>query len=159
MQGEKAGILGSLTANMNKEFIDTMFDRLFDLSIENNWLPQEIKNMKDAVKIDYEGLLAQAQRRYFTVQSAMQAIGTVAPLFQIAPDAIDYINTDEVTKDSLREGGLPEKDINSDKDVAQIRQKRAQAQEKAQQLEQYKNYADAESKMSKARERGGNVTG
>jgi len=61
MQGEKAGILGSIIAGMNKEYLDPIFDRLFDLNVENNWFPPEVAQFKGNLRIDYEGLLAQAQ--------------------------------------------------------------------------------------------------
>jgi len=153
MQGEKAGILGAVTARMNKEFIEPMFDRLFELSIEEGWVDKSLADVKEIVEIDFQGILAQAQKRYSQVVTQIQAFQQGIPIIQLNPQVADNIDWDKLYIEILRESGLKERFFKDKKIVEAIRQARAKAEAQAQQLEQYKNYADAESKMSKAKER------
>lgn len=134
LQGEKSAVLSNLIVNMNKA-LSKIIERSFNLLMNAGRLPlppQTLAGTHTAMKIDFMGPLAVAQKKYHTaggIASAMQLAGGIMQLF---PNSGDFIDADELMKRAIEGQGMPQAVIREDEDVQGIREARAQAQEEAQ---------------------------
>jgi len=129
MAGEKAAVLGRPINRLNNEVLNPIIDRIFGIELKAGRLPpmpQVLKDMEgEAIEVNYRGPLAQAQKKAFQVQGISQAIAQIAPLAQIKPEILDIINGDATVREILEATGFPQKAINDNTKVENIRTARA----------------------------------
>lgn len=104
--------------------------------------PRSVKNVKEMVKPAMGGPLARL-RKAKEVKGTMDLLNILSPLAQVKPDVVDRINPDR-TIDGLSERlGVPREFLNTDEELAAIRQERAEQNELAQQAAIAKDMAAA----------------
>ena len=116
-----------------KAGLTQIFNRVIDICNRRGLLEGltgfEIKD----IGIEFMSSIAKAQRMA-EVSSIQELIQYIAALGQIKPGALDYINEDAIIKDVAERLGNVSK-LNSDDQVAQLREAQANAQQQAQELE------------------------
>jgi len=136
-QSEKATVLSAAVGRINSELLDPMITKTFDVATDAGRMPippDVLLEYGARVKIEYIGPLAQVLQRTFATQGIKRSLENVLPYMQFFPDMLDTINSDELVKQMMIAGGMPEKIIRGDDEVAMIRQQRAmQAQAMQQQ--------------------------
>lgn len=116
-----------------KEGLEQVFIRVFDICRRRGAL-REIDNLKiEDIDIEFISSIAKAQKMA-EIGSIQELVQYIAALGQIKPGALDYINEDAIIKDVAERLGNASK-INSEEQVANLRQAQAEAQQQAQQLE------------------------
>lgn len=116
-----------------KEGLEQIFVRVFDICRRRGAL-REIDNLKiEDIDIEFISSIAKAQKMA-EIGSIQELVQYIAALGQIKPGALDYINEDAIIKDVAERLGNASK-INSEEQVANLRQAQAEAQQQAQQLE------------------------
>lgn len=116
-----------------KEGLEQVFIRVFDICRRRGAL-REIDNLKiEEIDIEFISSIAKAQKMA-EIGSIQELVQYIAALGQIKPGALDYINEDAIIKDVAERLGNASK-INSEEQVANLRQAQAEAQQQAQQLE------------------------
>jgi hypothetical protein len=142
LQGEKAAVLSNMVSNLNAA-LQKIVQRSVDILFKQGKmppLPYALENSKTALKVDFIGILAQAQKKAHQTSGIMQGIqiiGAMAQLAQAVPqiaEAFDYVNAGEILKRGLEGSGISQLAINEEEDVQKIRQARAEAQAAQQQL-------------------------
>ena len=126
-------LLGPVFGRLNSEWLQVLVLRCFGLALRNGWiqLPETLANR--AYNVRYLSPLAQAQREA-EIAPLERFIGQLGGVMQVAPDAIDNVDTDEVTKqlaDKQNINGI----LRKPQDVKKIREARAEAQEQQRQQE------------------------
>lgn len=156
LQGEKAATLSNLIVNLNEALLK-IIQRSFDLMMKAGELPPVPLSLMDkqtAMKVDFIGPLAQAQKKYHTIGGTAQALGVMGPIMQMYPNAADYIDGDQLMKSALEGQGMPQNIIREDDDVQKIREQRAQQQAEQQaqqqQMEMAQTLMQNANKMSEA---------
>jgi len=136
-QSEKATVLSAAVGRINSELLDPMITKTFEVATDAGRMPippDVLLEYGARVKIEYIGPLAQVLQRTFATQGIKRSLENVLPYMQFFPDMLDTINSDELVKQMMIAGGMPEKIIRGDDEVAAIRQQRAmQAQAMQQQ--------------------------
>ncbi|MDR2184986.1 MAG: head-tail connector protein, partial [Treponema sp.] len=151
LQGEKAAVLGNMVANLNAA-LRKIVQRSYDILLKQGKLPEPPEALREtqaALKVDFAGVLAQAQKQahqYQGIAAGIQLMGAIAQFAQAVPaaqEAFDAVDFDRLVKTGFEGNGVPQNIIREDEDIAAIRQIRAQAQAQAAQqaeaLEQQKN--------------------
>jgi hypothetical protein len=142
LQGEKAAVLSNMVSNLNAA-LQKIVQRSVDILFRQGKmppLPYALENAKTSMKVDFIGILAQAQKKAHQTSGIMQGIqiiGALANLAQAVPqigEAFDYVNAAELLKRGLETSGISQLVINEEDDVQKIRQARAEAQAAQQQL-------------------------
>ena len=134
LQGEKSAVLSNLIVNLNSA-LSKIIERSFNLLMNAGRLPlppQTLSGTNTAMKIDFMGPLAVAQKKYHTaggIASAMQLAGGIMQLF---PNSGDFIDADELVKRAMEGQGMPQAVIREDDDVQKLREQRVKAQQQAQ---------------------------
>lgn len=125
--------------------LQAIFDRVIDICVRRGAFPEtEYFNPRE-IKVEFMSSIAKAQRMA-EVGSVQDLIMYITQLAQVKPAALDYINEDAIVKDIAGRLGNYSK-INSDEQVAAIRQAQAEQQQammaQEQQAQQMKIAKDA----------------
>lgn len=141
---EKAVLLGPHITGLNQDILDKVIDGLFNDAWNAGMIPPPpeilVKSGNGRLEIDYQGPLAQAQRSYFQGQPYREALQTWMALTELhvnagrRPDFLDNYNFDFVSKEMVKAGGFPEEAIIDERQVAEMRKQRADAEAKQQRM-------------------------
>ncbi len=138
-QGEKAAVLGTSVGRINSELLDPLIEKTFEIAHRAGRMPEVPEILQEEggeVKIEYIGPLAQILKRNFASQGITRAMEQIMPLAQMNPEIMDYINFDEMAKELMISGGMPQRIIRDDREVFQLRQQRAAQMQQQQQMQQ-----------------------
>lgn len=132
---EKLIMLGPVLERLHLELLDTLVDRTFQILLDKRMLPDpppELQGMP--LRIEYISMLAAAQRMagMQVLGQFVSFVGTMAPAI---PSVLDKIDADGIVDEAAAALGVPAGTVVSDKDVAAIRQQRAQQQQAQQQAQ------------------------
>jgi hypothetical protein len=139
LQGEKAAVLSNMVTNLNyalQKIVQRSVDILFRQG-KMPELPAALQNNRTSMKVDFIGILAQAQKKAHQTSGIMQGIQIMGALAQLAPavpqiaEAFDYVDASVILKKGFEAGGMSQLAIREEDDVQKMRQARAQAQAEA----------------------------
>ena len=135
-QQEKMILIGPVVERLHKELLEPLIIRTYMLMGQYGVLPPMPDGMHYAeLDVAFESVLAQAQKLTAT-SSIDQGMAFVVNAAQVAPDALDMLDTDSMVKSYLDRVGMPEGCLRDEQTVRQIRQQKARAQAAAQQQEE-----------------------
>jgi hypothetical protein len=157
LAGEKTSMLSAISSRLNSEFFNPLFDRVWDIAQQNDWLPplpESMAGKTGAIKVDYIGPLAQAMKRHAATQGIVGSMSNFAPFLEIYPQMADNIDPDELALQLLEGSGMPSSIIKDRSIRDKERQQRAQAQQEAIEAEKLAQTADMIGKTTKAPEGG-----
>ena len=157
---EKMTMLGPAVGRYLDEVISPIIQRTIGILARRGKLPDPPIEflMSSGYEIDFVGVLAQAQRRaeLNTLVTGLTMIGNMA---QFSPEVMDKIDPDKVTDEVWSITGAPVKVLRDDDEVRQIREGRAQAALKQEEMatlhagsEIAKNAGQADAGFAKAKE-------
>ena len=141
-------VIGPTLGRLNSEFLQPLIIRTFKILLRENVfgeLPDAIKESGLDIDVVFINQLARSQQieDVTNMQTLLQFSGLVA---QLKPEAIDYINGDEMIKQASTILGVPQSTVTNDDDVEEIRGQRAQQAQQQQAMEAGVALADIESK-------------
>lgn len=145
---EQMRLMGPVLGRQHFEFLKPVIERVFGIMSRRGMFPpapQSIQGKKFDVR--YSSLIARAQRMS-DGQNLSRAIQTAAPIIQMKPESIDILNTDKALQYIFELYGIPQKIMNSSRDVQKSRDAKAQAQQQASQEMQQQHQADVVSKVA-----------
>lgn len=126
--------LGPVLERIQSEFLDRMLNRLFNQVVRDDLLPDIPDDLKDKeLKVKFISSLAQAQRAVATTP-IMTTAAFVGSLAEMYPDVRDKFNADRAVEQIAFLNGTSPTVIVDDEEVADIRDARAEALQKQQQL-------------------------
>lgn len=129
---EKLTQLGPVIERVSNEKLEVVIDRVFGIMTRGNLLPPPPPSLADMpgarIDVEFVSILTQMQRAV-GVGQIERAIGMVGNLAGAAPDVLDNVNTDEVTREYFDRLGVTGRVLRDPKEVEQIRAGRAQQQQ------------------------------
>ena len=136
---ERMRLLGPMLGRQQSEFLRPMIDRVFEIMSRKGLIeaaPEILIQRGKNLDVTYSSVIAKAQKQneMQNIQRTMQAI---APLVTVDPSVLDNFDGDAGTLIMARGYGMPQEMIRDRKQVEEIRNNRAKAQQAA--LEQKKN--------------------
>lgn len=144
---EKMLVLGHVLERLHNEMLDPLIDITFMRAIQAGIIPpapQELQGVE--LKVEYISVLAQAQKAVSTT-SIDRFVGNLGAIAQFKPDVLDKFDSDtwcDLYADKL---GVDPQLIVPSKQVAIIRQQRAQQQQAMMQSEMMNQQADSMQKL------------
>lgn len=133
---EKLLMLGPVIERLDNEGLNPLVDTAFDMLVEAGALPPPPEEMNgQQLQVVYTSVLAQAQRAVAT-NGVDRFVGNLGQIASFKPDVLDKFNSDEWADAYSDMLGVAPNLIVAGKEVAIIRQQRAQAQAQAAQQEQ-----------------------
>ena len=136
LQGEKAAVLSVMINNLNSA-LQKIVHRSVDILFRQRRmppLPRALQESETGLKVDFIGVLAQAQKKAHQTAGIMQGIQIIGAMAQMArgipqaSGAFDFVNFQEFLKRGLESVGLSQKIIREDDEVEEERRARAEAQ-------------------------------
>jgi len=132
-QEEKMLMLGTVLERLHNEMLDPLINLTFNKALDAGMLPPpppELQGMD--LEVEYVSVLAQAQKSVGTA-SIDRLLGLVGQVAQFKPEVLDKINSDAIVNQYADMLGTDPQLVVPDKQVAELRAQRAQAQQQAQQ--------------------------
>lgn len=162
--GERVAVLGPTVGRYELDVLQPAVRRSFNLLRRAGLLPPPPRAVLDAfkdgqvLKIEFVGRLSQIQKRYYKTDGVNQVFGYLGPLREIYPDALDNIDFDALTRESLENAGAPASVIREKEDVAKIRadrmRQRSELEQKQEALAAQELLAQNADKLGKKPESG-----
>lgn len=139
--GEKAANLGPTTGRFERDALQVGIRRTFNIMARGGQLPAPPEAVRRAgrdaiLKIEYQGMLAQLQQRYYQTTGINASMAFAGGVMQLFPTSGDWVDPDNLMVEGLEATGCPASIIREKKDVEQLRIKRMEAQAAAAQQEQ-----------------------
>lgn len=169
---EKLLQLGPVLENQNHDLLDPLIKRTFKKLVrasEPGWKgivdfmmipppPPELQGKgMDALDVEYVSILAQAQKMVSTGASErwLGFVGNMAALGK--PEVLDKVKGDALVDVMARDLGVPNKVVNTEDEVAEIRKARAEQMQQQEAMARIAQSADAAKTLSETDTTGGNV--
>lgn len=135
-------------ARQHDELLAPLVDIVLREMLDRNLFPEHPADLAGTeVKVRYTSQIAKAQRAS-EGNSLLRTIELMIPFLETDPSIMDIFDGDEVGKYASFITGLPAKLMRDPKEVAAMRQQRAEAQQNQVELEQQGMNADALNKVS-----------
>lgn len=132
---EKLLMLGPTLERLHDEALNPLVDRTFQRMLKLGLLPSPPEELQGSeLNIEFISMLAQAQRAV-GVNSTDRFLRSLGVVAQFKPEVVDKLNADEAADMLADQLGVDPRMIVSGKDVAIIRQQRAQQQQQAAQAQ------------------------
>lgn len=148
---EKLLALGPVLERLNKDLLNPLIDRLFNVMARRGMLPPPPEEMEGMdLRVEYLSTMAQAQK-LVGIGSDERWANTILGVAAGVPDVLDAWNVTEWAQAYGDKLGVDPKSINGPEAVAAIRDARAQAIAQQQRAEQAKMEAEALQKLSQAK--------
>ena len=147
-QSEKMLMLGPVLERLDNELLSPLIEMTFDKMLEAGLvppLPDELHNQE--IIIEYTSVLAQAQKMT-SANSQTRFINSLGAIAQMKPDVLDKFDADAAVDDRADSLGVNPKTIVSGRDVAIIRQQRAEQQAQQQVMAQQAEQAQTAKNLS-----------
>jgi hypothetical protein len=149
---EQLRMMGPILGRLNNELLKPIIDRVYAILERKGKLPAAPDILKGKnLEINYTSQIAKAQKAA-GANTLVRVLQSVGPLIEMNPQTLDVINADEALRGHADIFDLPEEYLNGRKDVAQVREARAQQQQEAAQNEQDNVQADTAQKVSNAQQ-------
>ena len=128
---EKMLVLGPVLEQLNTDTFDPAIDRLFNIMLRRNMLPPIPPELSGwPLKVEYTSVLAQAQKAIATGNMERFA-AFVGQLATVDAQVVDKLNGDQMADDYADALGIPARQVNSDEQVAEMREAKAKQQQAA----------------------------
>lgn len=133
-QEEQLRLMGPHLGRMNAEFLDPVVTRAFLILLRANAFPPAPPSLlaSPGLKVTYVSPLARAQK-IATAGTILRFLEGALPLAQAKPAALDVIDEDAVMRELAGAYHIPGTLIRDPRQVAALRQSRAEAEQAAQQ--------------------------
>jgi hypothetical protein len=145
---EKLRLMGPVLGRQHFEFLRVVIDRLFGIMKRKGLLPEAPRSIQGkALDVRYSSLVARAQRMS-EGQNLTRAITVAAPIINADPKALDNLDSDQAFQYVMDIYGIPRKIIRGSRQVKEIRDARAQAEQQMVQQQQQQAEAEMVSKVA-----------
>ncbi len=154
---EKMVMLGPVVEGVSQDILDPLIDNTFSAMRRQGLIPPAPPILQgQELRIEYVSIMAQAQKA--TGLGTLERFSIfVGQLAQVDPTVVDKVNRDELVDQYGDAIGVPPGVINSDEEVAAIREFRAQQQARAEAAEKAAMAASAAKDLSQANLDGDNA--
>ena len=148
---EKLLMLGPVLERLHNELLDPLIDNTFNRMIEAGLVPPAPEELQGTeLNVEFVSMLAQAQRAIGT-NSVDRYTNTMGMIAQMKPDVLDKFDSDKWANAYAQMLGINPELIVPDKQVARIRQERAQAQQQMAQREAQQQAVENMTKLNNSK--------
>lgn len=132
---EKVLMLGPTLERVDNEMLDVVIEIVFHDMLQAGLFPPAPAELEgQEIRVEYVSMLHQAQKAA-GIQAMERTIGFIGTLGSIKPAAVDKLDEDAMVDEFAQQVGIVPSVIRDDKNVAEIRRERAQAEQEREGLE------------------------
>jgi hypothetical protein len=146
---EQLRLLGPILGRQHNELLKPLVDRVFDICLRRGLfkkVPAKLANLKK-IDVQYSSQIAQAQK-LAALESFNRMMGMTAPLFQMDPNTMDNLDTDQAFHYIAKTVGLPYELIRRKNDVKKLRDAKSQQAQDMMDQQNQQHEADIASKTA-----------
>ena len=129
-------LLGPTLGRLQNDFLNPLITRTFNIMMRAGRLPQVpdvVKQAQGQMNVEYTGPLPRAQRME-VVRATQEWLMTLGNMAEVFPEMLDSVNPDAVARRMARLMSVPAAMMRTDEQVIQLREARAEQQQKEQEL-------------------------
>lgn len=152
---EQLRLLGPILGRQHNELLKPLVDRVFDICFRRGLfgkIPAKLANLKK-IDVQYSSQIAQAQKMA-ALESFNRMLGMATPLFQMDPNTMDNLDTDQAFHYISKTVGLPYELTRTKNDVKKLREAKAEQAKAMQAQQQEQHEAEVGSKVAPVLEMG-----
>jgi hypothetical protein len=154
---EKLLALGPVLEQLNQDALDPLIDRTFAVMNRRGYIPPPTSELEGSdLKVEYLSIMSQAQKM-IGLGGLERTLLFVTNAAQVNPQIVDKFDFDQAVDEYAEMTGVPPRIVVPDEMVNAIRQKRAAAQEAAQQATTMKDASTAAKNLSQSDTEGKNA--
>jgi hypothetical protein len=153
-KGEQAAVLGAIVGRLGQELLDPIIKRVFGIEMRAGRLPPPPDGIESPIKIEFDGPLFQAQKRYHQTSGIRSTLADIMPLGQAFPQAMQILNGEGIVRQFIDAGGMPATTYRDEQEVARMREAQAQAEAAAMAAQKQQMMIESLPKMNQAPEPG-----
>lgn len=133
IKDEKLLALGPTYEQLNQDLNDPLLDIAFQIHLKNGLLPPIPRELRgQEIKVEYISMMSQAQKM-IGISSTERFLSFVGQVAQFDPKAKDKVNIDKTIDNYAEQVGVNPNIVNTDDEVAIIRQQQLEAMQQQQQ--------------------------
>lgn len=156
---EAMRLLGPMLGRLQSEFLRPLIDRVFEIMMRKNKVrPVPVQLRGRVIDVKYSSLIAKSQR-ISEGQNIMRTLQAIEPFYNIDPNVRDNLNGDVAARKLGRIYGCPQEIFRDKKEIDDIREKRAQAQQEQLQAQNQQMQAEQAAKVLPAVAKAQKATG
>jgi hypothetical protein len=145
---EKLLVFGPMLEQMNEDVLNPGIDRVFGIALRRGHIPPAPPELEgQQLRVEYISIMHSAQKAA-GIDRLQQFTGTIQALAQERPDVWDKVNLDEIVDELADQLSIAPKIIVPDEQVAEVRQKKAQAAQQQQAAQAVAGLAPAAKQLS-----------
>lgn len=146
---EQLRLLGPILGRQHNELLKPLVDRVFDICLRRGLFAKIPAKLAGLAKIDvqYSSQIAQAQK-LAALESFNRMLNMAGPLFQMDPNTMDNLDTDQAFHYISKTVGLPYELIRTKNDVKKLREAKAEQARAMQEQQAQQHEADLGSKVA-----------
>ena len=152
---EKLVLFSPIFARVSSEKLTRIIERAFHILNENGYLPPppQVLLQYPEYKITYISKIALALKS-IDINAVSDTLATVGPYMNFDPTILDNFNFNNITRGTAQRNNVPVDFMNSQEQIAAIREQRAEREAQEHAMEMANKAADVASKTSKPVEPG-----
>lgn len=155
---EKMRLLGPMLGRMQSEFLQPLINRLFAVMFRKQLFDQAPQILSGReLSVRYSSMIARAQR-FSEAQNILRTIQAASPFIQMEEQAKDNFDSDKAIRAISDIYALPQEMLRDIKQIEAIRKSRAEAQQKAVDMQMQQAQATQAVDMSAAAKNAAQVT-
>ncbi len=129
--------LGAIFSRMQSEYLQTLLERVWGLSMRSGMLPPAPEELMQASRISFNFLNPMASSQKLSwVTSIQELMLNVGQMAQIDPTVMDNLNMDAMVQICADALAVPTEAIRTDEEIAELRQAKQEQQQAMQEQQQ-----------------------
>lgn len=129
--------LGAIFSRMQSEYLQTLLERVWGLSMRSGMLPPAPEELMQASRISFNFLNPMASSQKLSwVTSIQELMFNVGQMAQIDPTVMDNLNMDAMVQICADALAVPTEAIRTDEEIAELRQAKQEQQQAMQEQQQ-----------------------
>lgn len=124
---ERMALLGPVLQRLNAELLEPLIESTYDFMVQAGEVPKKPEGVGE-ISVTFESILVQALRSA-GITAEDRFLTTVLTLAQANPEVMDLVDLDVLVRNRADDQGVDPRIMRSEKNVAEIRESRQQAQQ------------------------------
>lgn len=152
---EQLRLLGPILGRQHNELLKPLVDRVFDICFRRGLfgkIPAKLAGLKK-IDVQYSSQIAQAQK-LAALESFNRMLSMASPLFQMDPNTLDNLDTDQAFHYISKTVGLPYELLRTKNNVKKLRDAKAEQAKAMQEQQAQQHEAEVGSKVAPVLEMG-----
>ena len=142
-KGEQSALISTPLGKYESEALDNMLFKVFEIEMKNGNMPDIPNELAGDVGWEYNGVLAQTQKRTLLNNGARATMAEMENIMKISPEAAMVFNWPNTIREIALNNGFPADNLYSEQEVQKQKEEAMAAQQQQQKVDQMEQVGKA----------------